>query len=128
MAHVVTQKLNRVEQSELELAVRYFSIISSINNIHLTNRQIQLLAFTAVKGTISSGGARKEFVEIFKSSVATLENIKHSLVKMGLISKQDGKYRVNQVFSKLNFGDSIQLVVNLKRTNGDSPNRESTDL
>ena len=127
MTHVVLQKLNKRETSELNLAIRYFTIIAAISNIHLTQRQIELLAFTAVKGTISSGGARKDFIDHFSSSKNSLENIKHLLVKKGLIVKSDSKYKITPSLD-LDFSKSIVLQVNLDLiTNGQSEDREDKD-
>jgi hypothetical protein len=115
MSRVVVQKLNKKETSELQLAIRYFTIVAAVSDIHLTTKQIELLAFTAVKGTISSGGARKDFVEVFDSSKGSLENMKHLLIKKGFIVKQDGKYKIVPSLA-LNFKDSIVLQVNLDLT------------
>lgn len=125
MAQVVIQKLNKSEPTPIELAIRYFTIIAAITNTHLTPKQIELLAWTAVKGTISSGGSVSEFVAHFKSSKGTLENLKHSLVKKGFIIKTDGKYRVVPSLS-LNFSSRVILQINLTSPNGDSENREDT--
>lgn len=118
MAQVVVQKLNKREDSELKLAIRYFTIIAAITNIHLTSRKIELLAFTAIKGTISSGGARQEFIETFNSSKASLENMKRFLVRKGLIVKQDGKYKIVPSLA-FDFKNKIVLQVSLEHLKPD---------
>jgi hypothetical protein len=37
-------------------------ILSAVNGLKLTEREIQLIAFTAVKGNISYGSIREEFL------------------------------------------------------------------
>jgi hypothetical protein len=124
MPKAVVQKLNKRENSELKLAIRYFAIVAAISNVHLTPRQIELLAFTAIKGTISSGGARKDFVEGFGSSRGTLENMKHLLVKKGFIIKQDGRYRIVPSLA-LDFKNTVVLQVKLElNQDGQSEDRE----
>jgi hypothetical protein len=124
MAQVVVQKLNKQEDSEINLAIRYFSIIAAISNIHLTKKQIELLALTSIKGTISSGGARQEFIEIFDSSKASFENLKHSLVIRGLIVKQEGKHKVIPSLCP-DFRHNLLLQVKLDlKPNGQPEDRE----
>ena len=117
MGQVVIQKLNKQEPSELELAIRYFTIIGAVTGVHLTRKQIQLLAWTAIKGTISSGGAIKDFITTFDSSKGTLENLKASLIKKGFIVKQEGKYRLIPSLS-LSFQERILLQINISQLNG----------
>jgi hypothetical protein len=111
---MIVQKLNKQEGDELGLAMRYFKVIAAITGVHLTEKEVQLLSFTALKGNISSGGARQEFVEAFNTSKATLENIKHGLVKKGFIVKQDSKYKVNPAFASEFTGIVLQININIK--------------
>lgn len=124
MGQVVVQKLNKREDSELKLAIRYFTIVAAISGVHLTQKQLELLAFTVIKGTISSGGARKEFISSFNSSRNSLENIKHSLVKKGFIIKSEGKYKIVPSLA-LDFKNNIVLQVNLELKHGQSQDGEN---
>lgn len=98
MPQIVTQRLGKREQSEIGFAIRYFTIISAITGLRLTQKQIELLAFILLRGTITPLSARKEFISMFSSSKGTIENLKLSLVKKGMVIKVDGKYRLNPVF------------------------------
>lgn len=81
--------------SVLDIAVKYYTILSVLGDMHLTPRELQLLAFTATRGSISSGGAKKQFIELFGTSKNTIENLKGSLKDKGLIVKDDDdNYRV----------------------------------
>ena len=60
---IVVQKLKRVEADEFLVAEKYYSLLSAINNLALTQREMQLIAFTAIKGNISYANNRKEFCE-----------------------------------------------------------------
>ena len=50
---IVVQRLKKIIDSEMELATKYYSILSAINNLHLTEREIQLISFTAIQGNIT---------------------------------------------------------------------------
>lgn len=80
----------------LDIALKYYAILSILGDVHLTPRELQLLAFTATRGSISSGGAKKQFIELFGTSKHTIENLKGSLKDKGLIIKdEDDNYRVS---------------------------------
>jgi hypothetical protein len=49
---VIVQKLKKAEGDAFDVAQRYYTIISAINDLKLTERELQLTAFTAVKGNI----------------------------------------------------------------------------
>ena len=51
--NTVIQELKKSLEDEYVVAQKYYSILSAINNLNLTKREIELIAFTAVKGTIS---------------------------------------------------------------------------
>ena len=49
MKPMIIQKLKKDVYTDIELAEKYYSILSAINNLHLTEREIQLISFTAIK-------------------------------------------------------------------------------
>lgn len=114
---IIVQKLRKIVPSDIDKAIKYYSILSVLNNLDLTHKQVELLAFTSVRGTITSLSARREFVEIFDSSLASLENIKMKLKRMGWLVEVDRRYHVNPKAS-LDFSKDIMLQINLISDNG----------
>ena len=110
---MITQKLRKRLPTEFEIAVAYFSLLSSLNNLFLTERELQLLAFTAVKGNMSLGNVKTEFCEKFSTTFPTISNIVYRLKKLGLLIKEDGRIKVNKKFP-LNFKDGITLTIILE--------------
>jgi hypothetical protein len=100
----IVQKIKKQEETALNLAIKYYSIISLINDIKLSRRQIELLAFTAIRGTISSLSAKTEFSNSFNSSIATVNNLISQLSGLGLLEQFQGKYRVRHEIN-LNFSE-----------------------
>jgi hypothetical protein len=47
---IIVQRLKKEVSTDIELAIKYYSILSVINNLNLTEREIQLISFTAIKG------------------------------------------------------------------------------
>lgn len=119
---MIIQRLARQYDEALEKAIAYYSVICTLNGIKLGNREIQLLAFTAVRGTITPKPAREEFAKLFGSSLHTIENAKGVLVKNKLLVKDGDMYRVNPVIT-LDFNQPLTLVITLN--NGDDEEHES---
>ena len=109
---MIVQKLNRKTKDRLEKGIKYFSILSALMGMKLTPKQIELLSFTAFRGTITPLPARQEFVEIFDSSLDSIENLKGQLAKKFLLIKTNGMYRLPPTL-ELDFSDDIVLQIKL---------------
>ena len=108
----IVQKLKKAENDAFFVAERYYTILSAINDIGLTEREIQLVAFTAVRGNISYSNIRQEFCEKYKSSSPTINNMISKLKKLGVLVKDGSKVKVNPMIV-LNFEDNIVLQITL---------------
>ena len=106
------QKISLKEENSLAMAKRYYSLLSAISNISLTEREIQLIAFTAVKGNISYSTNRDEFCTLYKSSSPTINNMISKLKKLGLLIKDGGKIKVNPLYL-LDFSNNIVLQLSI---------------
>lgn len=120
---VIVQRIGKEVNSDVERAIKYYSVIFALNNIKLPQKQLHLLAFTAARGSITSPAARTEFIKMFGSSLASLENMKQELVKSGLLVKIDRKYKVHPQIG-LDFSKDILLQINLTGS-GKEENRKT---
>lgn len=110
---VLVQKLKKVYERRIDIAVKYYSILSLLNNMELTDREIQLLAHTAVKGTISTIASKNEFTKLFPgSTIATINNLISTLKKRHLLVKDERMVRVNPAIN-LNFNKANNFVFNI---------------
>ena len=107
---MIVQKLKKQVESEYVLAEKYYSILSALNNLKLTTRDIQLIAFTAIKGNISFMNHREEFCKTYGTTSPTINNIISKLKKKSILVKKDGKICVNGVIS-LDFSKDIGLQI-----------------
>lgn len=112
----ILQRLKRSETDSYSVAERYYNILSAINDLHLTKREIQLIAFAAVKGNISYANIREEFCEKYGSSGATINNLISKLKKMGILVKDGSKAKVNPLIL-LDFTKPI-VILEVKLING----------
>lgn len=109
------QRIINRSATPIEAAIKYYSILSSINSLGLTDRQIALLAFIAVKGSISSSAAKNSFMEMYGSPKASIGNMVWALSKKGILVREDGKIVITPQLA-LDFNSTI--VLNLILSNG----------
>ena len=110
---ILVQKLKFEDDDLLTKAIRYYDFFFSIYGKKLPKRELELFSFTSVRGTITPMSARNEFIQKFKSSKASIENIKGKLIKKGLLIFVDKKYRVNPKF-QIDFTKDIIIRLDLK--------------
>lgn len=91
----MTQKLNKKLGTPLEVAINYYSILSILGDWKLSQRDIQLLAFASLRGSLSSTTGKSEFCTLFQSSIYTINNIVSKLKRKGLLVKDSGKIKVH---------------------------------
>lgn len=108
----IIQKMKSQNTDTFSLAEKYYSILSAINNLKLTQREIQLVAFTAIKGNISYANIRKEFCEKYNSTSPTINNLISKLKKVNIFVKDGTKVKVNPIII-LDFNKDITLQINL---------------
>lgn len=110
--NIIVQKLRTQLTDSFGVAEKYYSLLSAVNNLGLTPREIQLIAFTAIKGNISYANNREEFCKKYGSSEATIYNIISKLKKIGVLVKDGNKVKVNPVIA-LDFESQLYLEVKL---------------
>ena len=102
---------NKNEDS-YSLAEKYYSILSAVNNLKLTQREIQLVAFTAIRGNISYANIRKDFCEKYNSTSPSINNLISKLKKVNILIKDGTKVKVNPIII-LDFSSDIILQLNV---------------
>lgn len=112
MKTIILQKLRRSEQDDYLLAERYYTILSAVNNMRLTQREIQLIAFTAIRGNISYANIREDFCKKYGTTNPSINNIISKLKKLGVLVKDGSKVKVNPRIL-LNFENDITLEIKL---------------
>lgn len=109
---IIVQKLKKIEPDSFLLAEKYYSILSVLNDLKLTHRETQLIAFTAIKGNISYKHLREEFCEKYNTSSPTINNMISKLKKMSVLVKDKSKVKVNPIII-LKFNSDIKLDITL---------------
>ena len=111
---MIVQSLKKVIDTDIQLAEKYYSVLFTINNLHLTEREIQLIAFTAIKGNITYANVREEFCKTYNSTSPTINNIVSKLKRLGIFVKENSKVKVNP---KICIDFKKDLMLNIKLVN-----------
>jgi hypothetical protein len=109
---IIVQRLKKETSTDMELAMKYYSILSAINNLSLTEREIQLISFTAIKGNITYANVREEFCKTYNSTSPSINNIISKLKKIGIFIKENGKVKVNPIIV-IDFKNDLTLEIKL---------------
>ena len=111
---VVVQKIKK-SYAQMDMAIAYYSTISVLNHLALTNRELQLLAFTAIRGSITNPAAREDFCQTYKTSQATINNLISKLRKLKLFVKEQNKIKVHPAIA-LDFSQPVILQITLLKS------------
>lgn len=112
MSDILVQRIDKVYTNKIECSIVYYSVLSALNNLNLTKSEIELLAFTNVRGTISSITAKKEFIKIYNVHMNTIGNMITRLSKRKLLVKTDTKVHVHPSIS-ISFDKDFILNINI---------------
>jgi len=110
---MIVQKLKKVSADGYQLAEKYYDIVSALNSLNLTRREIQLVAYAAIHGNISYTHIKNDFCAKYDTSVQTIYNIVSKLMKMRVLIKDNRKIKVNPIIA-LKFNDSIRMEITLE--------------
>ena len=109
---MIVQKLRKKEENEFQVAERYYAVLSSLNSLSMTPREIQLVAFTSIRGNISYVQFKEEFCEKHGTSIQTINNMISRLKRMDVFVKDNGKIRTNpKIAFKFNDGVKLEIVI-----------------
>jgi len=91
---MIIQKITHSVADKYELAYKYFSILSVINNLELVKRDLQLIAYSvSMEKDVSE--VKKDFIKKFGSSIATIGNIISKLYKINILEKHKRVVKIN---------------------------------
>jgi hypothetical protein len=109
------QILKRDVKDNYELAEKYYKVLSTVNDLNMAKREIQLVAYTAIEGNISDPILKNAFIAKHKSSKATIGNIVCAMKKIYVLvkDKETNKMVVNPAIA-LDFTKNINMELKLE--------------
>jgi hypothetical protein len=107
------QKLSNVTIDQFALAKKYYQILSVLNDLRLAEGQLQLVAFTAIKGNISDPENRDLYCKMYSTTPATINNVVDKMKKKKVFLKDGKKIYVNPALTQVKFNEPLALVIQL---------------
>lgn len=107
---MIVQKIKRKEK---DVAKKYYSVMFAVNDINVTERELQLVSYIAVNGSISYKHNKEEFCKQYNTSSATINNMVSRLKQLYILVKEDGKIKINPLIS-LDFKKNVVLQITLE--------------
>ena len=96
--------------SKGDVIKKYYGILSVLNGLHLTPRDIQLLTYIANKGSLIN---KDEFYSLYDTTSATMNNSISKLKKLGMLIKDKRMIIINPLICP-DFSNGIDLHLHLK--------------
>jgi hypothetical protein len=110
---ITYQRLSYTLEDRYMIAQRYYGVLSIMNGLGLTEREIQVVAYAAIRGNMSYANIRGEFCERYKTSSATINNMISRLKRLSVFIKDNGKVKVNPRIV-ISFNDDVVLQIVMK--------------
>lgn len=107
------QKIQKSFDKE-KLAYKYYAIISELNDLGLDNRCLELLSFTAIRGSITNPSAKKDFCTRYNTSIGTIYNCISVLTRKNILIKSGNKISIHPSIL-LDFNNDLVLNICLKK-------------
>lgn len=95
MSAITYQSIRKEWGDDYSLALVYYGMISVLNQLRLTERELQFVAFVAVKNGASFAYNKEEFCKQFDTTLSTVNNIIYRMKKVGVFVKEGGKIRLH---------------------------------
>lgn len=110
--YMIVQRLRKELKTDSSIAEKYYGVLSVLNDLGLTSRDVELLAFVATTGNVITKENKKRFCEVYDTTEATVNNIVSKLKKMKLFTKSGKDIQINPVI-RLDFVKDVGLDIRL---------------
>lgn len=108
----VLQKWKKNFKDQREVAKKYFTLLNAFNDFKLKPKEIDLLSHIAVRGTIGSVSSRKEFMDIYNTTMPVINNLISKLYKKKMLVKIQNKIRINPRIN-IDFTNTENVIINI---------------
>lgn len=108
------QKIITNYNTSFEVARKYYLIICELNNLKITHKELDLIAFSAIHGSISSPTVKEAFIKEFAVPEASVYNMICKLKKIKIFYKdEEKKIRLNPAILPDFTKDNLILIIKL---------------
>lgn len=111
---ITYQKVRKGYSDKLEMAVKYYNVISVLNELSLTEKELKLIAYIVLRGNVFNVETKKRFCEEYDTSLATINNMVSRLKKVGVLIRENNSVKVRPLLV-LNFENNIVIQLWMQR-------------
>lgn len=99
--------------NQFEVARKYYSILFELNGYYFSKLELDLIAYTAVRGYITTVPAKKDFIRDFDTTDGTVNNLVSKLKRLGILIKENNKIKVQpKILLDFSKGITLNLTLN----------------
>lgn len=113
---MIVQKLKSTLDTSFHMAERYYGIISTLNELFLTQRELQVLSFIATTD-LPVKDMKTSFCKEFSTTVATVNNVIYKLKKWKIITKDGKALKIHPSISP-RFKEGVTLQIKMVLADG----------
>lgn len=125
--NTIVQKWVKQVDDPVEMGIKYYTLLSAVNDLGLTARETEILSYTSYRGSIDALQVKKDFCKRFGSTLATVGNLMTKLKKLKyLVRDEERKIVVNKDID-FNFESDFVIKIGLngrKERNSEELGRE----
>jgi len=110
--------IGKIYKDEFKLAIVYYGIISAYGDLNLTPKELQVLAYVAIRGTITGTKKKREFIRLFGGTIPSIGNMICNLKQKGLLIRKGPYVMINPAVAMK--PEDIEININLKLENNGS--------
>jgi len=122
---VLVQQINKTPKNNFDLAYKYFSILSALNDLGLVKRDLQLLSY-AVSLEKDISDIKTDFIKEYDTSLATIGNVISKLYKLRVLVKDKRVVKINPAIG-LDFNNDFMLVIKFIHNKEEDNNNNNED-
>ena len=98
-----------------DIAKAYYALLAAFHpKIPLTNGELNLLAHISIYGGVASERSKKDYLTRYGGSMASMDNTIGKLKKKGMLTKVEGKVRINPKAKVPDFNNSDTFIFSFK--------------
>lgn len=95
LMEAIVQTIKKGYDSTFDFAKVYYGILFKLNQIKITDSELNLISYSAVNGTLSTPPVRDQFMKEFSIPKGSFYNMIAKLQKVNILVKVNNKIRIN---------------------------------
>lgn len=106
-------KISKTMKDPYEVAKEYYKILFDLNKVSVSEMQLNLISFTAVRGYITTVPSKRDFINKYNTTAGTVNNLVSKLQRRGILVKNSNKIKLHpSIVVDFSGGLVLSLILN----------------